>query len=454
MTFISYRRGESAGYAGRLQESLERRLGKGTVFRDVDDLDPGQDFVDAIAARLRDCRACLVLIGRQWLRATDAAGRNRLALPDDYVRLEIEAALARSDLLIVPVLVEGATMPTADDLPATIRPLSRRQALSLRDESWDADIDRLVTALDGVTPPAGLPKVSGHVLAWGALALVLIAAAAFLMTRRDPADRVTNVVENAGGYATARAFIVPALGEIAHGQLIYTILSGDIASNGSESSVRLRIRLSNHDSSPTNFWDSTFRLAVQGQVFAATGGLNDMVPGHTIQQAVIRFDVPVVAARAVLHVAGPDSVAELPLDLKTTAAPSEVDRTDSGDALSRAQIVHLLRNAVPLVGGREITSTLSALTARRFVNTLRIIATVRVTNSGSYPWLFGADAFRLVVEGQAIAPVEFPSDVVAAAASISGDFTFDAPPSTTRGALRATGPPQVDVPFEVPSLRR
>jgi hypothetical protein len=177
------------------------------------------------------------------------------------------------------------------------------------------------------------------------------------------------------------------------------------------------------------------------------------VSGHTIRQAVVRFDVPAGIARAVLQVAGTSRVAELPLDLITTGL-SEVDRVDPGDALSRAQVVRLVRDAQPLVGGREITSTLSALTARRFVNTLRIIAAVRVTNNSSYPWLFGADAIRLVVEGQAIAPVEFPSDVVAAAASMSGDFTFDAPPSTTRGALRATGPPQVDVPFEVVSLRR
>ncbi len=67
LIFISYRRGDSAGYAGRLHESLERRLGDGHVFRDVDELEPGQDFVDAISARLRDCAACLVMIGSEWL---------------------------------------------------------------------------------------------------------------------------------------------------------------------------------------------------------------------------------------------------------------------------------------------------------------------------------------------------------------------------------------------------
>ena len=72
--FISYRREDSAGYAGRLCESLERRLGRQQVFRDVDAIGPGQDFVDAIDARLRECRALLVLIGREWLDAADVSG--------------------------------------------------------------------------------------------------------------------------------------------------------------------------------------------------------------------------------------------------------------------------------------------------------------------------------------------------------------------------------------------
>ena len=148
LIFISYRRGDSAGYAGRLHESLERRLGDGHVFRDVDELEPGQDFVDAITARLRECAACLVMIGQEWLHVTDHTDRRRLEQPDDYVRLEIEAALARPDILVVPVLVEGTAMPSANDLPDTIRALSRRHALSLRDETWDADVDRLVTTLE------------------------------------------------------------------------------------------------------------------------------------------------------------------------------------------------------------------------------------------------------------------------------------------------------------------
>ena len=146
--FISYRREDSAGYAGRLRESLERRLGRGAVFRDVDALEPGQDFVDIIGIRLRDANACLVLIGREWLDAEDASGRRRLEQQNDYVRLEIATALEQPHMRVVPVLVEGSRMPSTEELPETIQGLARRQAVSLRDESWDTDVKRFVTALD------------------------------------------------------------------------------------------------------------------------------------------------------------------------------------------------------------------------------------------------------------------------------------------------------------------
>src|SRR5690348_10997738 len=99
---MSYRREDSAGYAGRLRESLDRRLGPAHVFRDVDGIGPGQDFVDTIDNRLRDCQSFLAVIGREWLNATDASGRRRLDQSDDYVRLEIAAALARPNVLVVP----------------------------------------------------------------------------------------------------------------------------------------------------------------------------------------------------------------------------------------------------------------------------------------------------------------------------------------------------------------
>jgi len=190
--FISYRREDSAGYAGRLRESLERRLGKGAVFRDVDALEPGQDFVDIIGIRLRDASACLVLIGREWLDAEDASGRRRLAQQNDYVRLEIATALEQPKMRVIPVLVEGTRMPATEELPETIQGLARRQAVSLRDESWDTDVKRFVTALDRRS------WVQRYRLALAASAAVVVvgalAVAQFVGPQVSPdADTTTNV---------------------------------------------------------------------------------------------------------------------------------------------------------------------------------------------------------------------------------------------------------------------
>ncbi|HUP39443.1 MAG TPA: toll/interleukin-1 receptor domain-containing protein [Vicinamibacterales bacterium] len=465
LIFIAYRRGESAGYAGRLHESLERRLGGDHVFRDVDELEPGQDFVDAISARLRDCAACLVIIGSEWLLVTDRAGHRRLEQSDDYLRLEIEAALARSDLLVVPVLVEDATMPSAEDLPAPIRALSRRHALSLRDETWDADVDRLAETLkkkigrtptEDVSPVSRLPRLPpSRLIGWCILAVALIAAAMFLNRGTEVSDAGTPppeaaVITTTGAAPTgpALAIALPRLAEVAHGHLIYALLSGAIASTGDATTLRLRIRVSNEGEYQANFWDGSFRFAVRGQVLSPTSGLNEIVDSHAIKQGVVTFDLPKEVARGSLQVISRDVIAEIPLDLKTTGAPSGVESPDVGDALSRTQIARVITHPLALTGG-NVTYTLDRMIARRFVNTLRIIATVRAVNNGRYPWLFGSGAIRLLANGQSFAPFGAPNAAVDPSSAAEGDFIFDVPPSTRRVLLRVTDP-RVDRWFDLP----
>lgn len=143
--FISYRRDDSAGYAGRLSDALERRFGDGAVFRDVDDIPPGADFEQFIVERLAQVSAVLVLIGPRWLDATDGQVR-RLDRKDDLVRREIELAL-QSGKPVIPVLVAGAQMMSATDLPPSLRPFAGRHALELRDAAWKSDVRRLEQAL-------------------------------------------------------------------------------------------------------------------------------------------------------------------------------------------------------------------------------------------------------------------------------------------------------------------
>ena len=144
--FISYRRQDDAAFAGRIADRLMTSFGIQRVFIDVDSIELGVDFSSAIADYLGKCRAMVVVIGRRWLDVADANGRRRLTNPDDYVRTEIERALAR-DIRVVPVLVDGAVMPHRDDLPASMESLVRRNGIEMSHAGFSADVERLIRAL-------------------------------------------------------------------------------------------------------------------------------------------------------------------------------------------------------------------------------------------------------------------------------------------------------------------
>jgi hypothetical protein len=147
--FISYRRDESAGYTGRIADRFTEHFGKDRVFRDIDSIEPGLDFAEAIESAIGSSGVMLAVIGKNWLSATDAAGRERLQDPNDYVRMEIAAALQRN-MRVIPVLVQGASMPGTDELPEDLAPLTRRNAFELHDSSWGDDVGRLISALERV----------------------------------------------------------------------------------------------------------------------------------------------------------------------------------------------------------------------------------------------------------------------------------------------------------------
>jgi hypothetical protein len=145
--FISYRREETAYPAGWLYDRLADRYGGGQVFKDVDSIQLGDDFVEVVTRAVGSCDVLLALIGDQWLAITDEHGRRRLDDPDDFVRLEIEAALTRN-VRVIPILVDGARMPHAEELPASLVKLVRRQALELSPARFEFDTSRLLGVLD------------------------------------------------------------------------------------------------------------------------------------------------------------------------------------------------------------------------------------------------------------------------------------------------------------------
>jgi ankyrin repeat protein len=140
--FISYRREDTAGYAGRLYDQLCAHFGEERVFMDVSAIEPGEDFAKAIDAKVHTCDGAVVLIGKNWLS-------KRLDDPGDFVALEITSALERG-IPVIPVLVDDTRMPSAAELPPSLAPLCRRQAIELTNSMFREDVNRLIQALDRV----------------------------------------------------------------------------------------------------------------------------------------------------------------------------------------------------------------------------------------------------------------------------------------------------------------
>lgn len=144
--FLSYRRSDAEGQAGRLYDDLVEKFGRDTVFMDVAGIEAGRDFREAIDQHVTACGVLLAIIGKDWVSATDGKDQRRLNDPSDFVRLEIVSALKRG-IPVVPVLVRGATMPQPEELPDDCKDLCFRNAVELTHARWDSDTELLVKAL-------------------------------------------------------------------------------------------------------------------------------------------------------------------------------------------------------------------------------------------------------------------------------------------------------------------
>lgn len=189
--FISYRREDSEGHAGRLYEDLAARFGRDAVFFDVSAIEPGQDFRHAIDANVARCSVLLAVIGTRWLDA-GGSGSRRIDDPSDFVRLEIASALKRN-IPVVPVLVQGAKVPAAGQLPPDLADLAWRNAVELSHARWASDVQVLAKSLAkhvGGTVDASVPERGGSrrtALVVAAAAVVAAGAgAAVFLARPEP----------------------------------------------------------------------------------------------------------------------------------------------------------------------------------------------------------------------------------------------------------------------------
>lgn len=207
--FISYRRDDSAGYARALGDALAREFGAERVFIDVDDIAAGQAFSAVIQQQLGEARLLLVLIGRRWLGEREAA-LPRLFDADDFVRREVASGLARG-AVVLPVLLDGAAMPKAEQLPPDLQGLAGRQALSLDNARYADDLQRLMQTVRAAIGPAEaaapVPRRRTAVALAAGAGLLLAGGAWWRLRERPPGRAAVNgrwLAQVDYGWANAR----------------------------------------------------------------------------------------------------------------------------------------------------------------------------------------------------------------------------------------------------------
>ena len=152
--FVSYRREDSAGHAGRLFDRLVEHFGRDRIFMDIDTIEPGEDFVAVIENAVSSCDVLIAVIGRSWLSPN---GSGRLDRPTDFVRLEIATALRR-EIRVIPVLVQRASLPKPQELPEDLVKLTRRNAVELTDLRWQTDVEQLISVMERVLAKRAEPE--------------------------------------------------------------------------------------------------------------------------------------------------------------------------------------------------------------------------------------------------------------------------------------------------------
>ena len=248
--FISYRRQTASAEARAIFNDLATRLGKNSVFMDVDSIALGRDFRSALQKTLAVCDVMLLIIDKDWLTVKDEKGRVRLENPGDYVRQEIEAALKR-DIVLTPVLVAGAQMPAPEELPAEIRDMVYRNAFELTFNRWDSDVNEMIRRL-GLTPSERATKIEST----GPPATPQADAAATSGAQQAPLAEARGIFSAArssleGAFALGAAnkksvglALLPLVIAIA----VYAWMAGFVSPSGPLTSVRLTIVAGQQDS--------------------------------------------------------------------------------------------------------------------------------------------------------------------------------------------------------------
>jgi hypothetical protein len=344
--FISYRREDSAGHTGRLHDRLTTRFGRDQVFKDIDSIDPGADFTQAIKDAMASCDVVIVVIGKQWLTGTDAKGVRRLDNPKDFVRQEIAAALT-SKTRVIPVLVQGATMPNEEDLPEDLRALAKHNAIEISDVRWDYDVERLVQAIQK-KPLVGrkvlvAASVGLGVIAFGFVTYLFFVRSNLLSPDNSSSPSPPSIPSQVTTEATHPPIAAQRLERSGPKQeagadsaqypihlranqeaplkdfraaRVYTLLAAQLDRQNSETLLlKFRVRVLNNGPMDAEFGDGNFRLLVDSIPRAPISYLNEVVQPHSAKEGTVEFTFPITATRIILQIRVGNNIAEIPIDL-------------------------------------------------------------------------------------------------------------------------------------------
>jgi len=399
--FISYRREDSAGHTRSLADHLKMRFGQDSIFKDVDTINPGDDFEREIKQAVGSCKVLIAVIGRDWLSASDADGSRRLDKPTDYVRLEIATALARN-IKVIPVLVERAPMPNQDALPEDLRKLATRNAIEFHDQSWESDFGRLAAilrkelGLKEPAPPRGPIRtvLTRYVAPIGVVVALIYYWLPLPNGKPEAGDGPSPVIENPQPPATkepdrtggptdspVKSLVrypikLPVSGEMKFpgafgGEIVYTLLAAHLDQDSmGKLALKLSVRMTNNSPSSDVFSRDDFRLLLDNVPRAPIRGPNDLVDGHSAREGEVLFVVQDTATSATLEVRHRDKLNRVQIDLRPatdkTVSPAQ---KESRVAPSEDQPGMPKSNKLSGKINEELSSTQWGLQARNVTET-------------------------------------------------------------------------------------
>ncbi len=469
--FISYRRDDSAGHAGRLLDALTERVGAGRVFMDVSDLQPGQDYVVELDRALERAHCVLALIGPRWLGAVNASGQRRIDEPGDLVCREIAAGLARA-ATVIPVLVHGAAMPAAEALPPALRALARRQAIVLTDQRWDRDVDELARLLSAgeqtpvATPSAARAPRSGRpwlvpvvLLALSAIALgawmrwpsgsrpEAPVAAAPSAAQQAPAQRAdakvaptATTAQRSADAAQRFAVALPKVSEVRfrthRAQLRFSILAiRQEPRDGGSQTLALLMRMTNSGPLDEGFNSEQFRLIAGEREIAPTATLIDLTDAVTAKETVLDFVLPADVTQLWLEIRVNDEKTRIPIALSARTPMANDASLDDFGQPRRVRVVDAVGTLpAKLAAGQRVEvgklgyQIVDATIERETMEKASLTLTVRCNMPralGPASSNFWSNTVRLWLDGVPRPPVNSVNEIVAPGESKEARFVFD-----------------------------